>query len=324
VTARFVLVAIALSCASFPISVCAQQPNQMAMVGLLMTSLGPNDPILGSLRNGLRDGGYVEGQNIRFEFRGAQGKAERLPHLADELVHLKVDAIVVSTEAALLAAKRSTSTIPIVVALFDYDPVAAGVVASLAHPGGNITGIFSRAPELIGKRLELLKEAVPNLSRVAVLYDSYGRRQLEDIEPAARSLGIQLHLTELKPPYDFNLALKLAKQKKAGAAMLLYSPVFFVERDTISQQALENRVPMIAYVSEFARAGFLMSYGSDGGHVFYRLAYFIDRLLKGAKPNDLPVEQPTKFEFVVNVKTAKALGLTIPQSILFRADEVIQ
>ena len=224
----------------------------------------------------------------------------------------------------MLAAKRSTSTIPIVAALFDYDPVAAGLIDSLAHPGGNITGVFTRAPELIGKRLELLKEAIPNLSRVAVFYDSYGRRQVEDVQSASRSLGIQLVLTELTPPYNYGISFKSAKQKKAGAAMFLYSPAFYVVRESIAQQAVDNRLPVIGYSSDFARAGFFMSYGTDALKTFKRLAYFIDRVVKGARPNDLPVEQPTELEMVVNLKTAKALNLTVPQSILLRADEAIR
>ena len=202
--------------------------------------------------------------------------------------------------------------------------MAAGLVSSLGRPGGNITGIFTHAPELVAKRLELLKEAVPGLSRVAIFWDSYGRRQLGDIEPASRSLGIELQLIELTTPYDLKAAFKAARQQRASAVVLLYSPVFYVERDRIAQQALENRLPVIGYVAELTRAGLFMSYGSDGRSTFYRVAYFIDRLLKGVKPDDLPVEQPTKFELVVNLKTAKALGLTVPQSILLRADEVVR
>lgn len=289
-----------------------------------LTSAGADDPAIHAVSNGLRELGYVEGHDFRFEYRGAQGQVDRLPRLAEELVQLKVDFIIVGTEAALLAAKQSTGTIPIVAALFDYDPVAAGLVESLAHPGGNITGVFTRAPELIGKRLELLKEAVPSLSRVAVFYDSYGQRQIEDVRSASRSLGIHLVLMELRPPHDYKLSFKIVKQKKADAVIFLYAPDFYVLRESIAQHALQNRLPMIGYASQFARAGFFMSYGTDAWHTFGRLAYFIDRLLKGATPNDLPFEQPTKFEMVVNLKTANAIGIRVPQSILLRADEVIR
>jgi len=224
----------------------------------------------------------------------------------------------------LVAAKRSTSTIPIIAALFDYDPVATGLIDSLAHPGGNITGIFTRAPELIGKRLELLKEAVPRLSRVAVFYDPYGRRLVEDVQAASRSLGVQLVLAELAPPYNYGASFKNARQKKAGAALFLYSPAFYPARESIAQQAVANSLPLIGDTSDFARAGFFMSYGTNAPKTFKRLAYFIDRIAKGAKPSDLPVEQPTELEVVVNLKTARALDLTVPQSILLRANEAIQ
>jgi putative ABC transport system substrate-binding protein len=302
----------------------AQQSPRIPILGLLMTSAGPNDPVFEDLRKGLHDAGYVDGQNIKLEFRVAQGHADRLRHLAEELVQLNVDAILVATEPALLAAKQSTSKIPIVATIFDYDPVAAGMIDSLGHPGGNVTGIFTRAPELVAKRLELLKEAVPGLSRVAVLWDSYGSRQLGDVESAARAIGIRLQSIQLKGSDDFETAFTTAKQLKAGAVMLLYSPLFFAKRDRLAQRALENGLPVIGYVSELVRAGLFMSYGSDARSTFYRVAYIIDRLLKGVKPTDLPVEQPTKFELVVNLKTAKTLGITIPESILLRADEVIR
>ncbi len=323
-TIRSACLAIAISLATLPITGWAEQSSRALVLGILFVSAGPDDPSIHAIGKGLLELGYVEGRDFRFEYRGAQGQVDRLQPLAEELVQLKVDFIIVGTEGAMLAAKRSTSTIPIVAALFDYDPVAAGLIDSLAHPGGNITGVFTRAPELIGKRLELLKEAIPNLSRVAVFYDSYGRRQVEDVQSASRSLGIQLVLTELTPPYNYGISFKSAKQKKAGAAMFLYSPAFYVVRESIAQQAVDNRLPVIGYSSDFARAGFFMSYGTDALKTFKRLAYFIDRVVKGARPNDLPVEQPTELEMVVNLKTAKALNLTVPQSILLRADEAIR
>ena len=320
VSLRSVFLALVLGLASFPITVGAQQANQLLVVGILLVSAGPDDPVVRAIGQGLGELGYVEGHDFRFEFRGAEGHVDRLPRLAEELVQLKVDFIIVGTEAALLAAKRSTSAIPIVAALFDYDPVAAGLVDSLAHPGGNITGVFSRAPELIAKRLELLKEAVPSAPRMAVFYDSYARRQTKEIEIASHSLGIELTRIELKSPNDFKMACKTARRHKAGAAILLYSPAFFVARDAAARYALESRLPTMGYTSEFARAGFFLSYGTDGASTFKHLAYFIDRIVKGAKPSELPVEQPTKFEMIVNLRTAKALGISVPESILLRAD----
>ena len=321
---RSAYLALAISLATLPIIGWAEQPSRVLVLGILFISAGPDDPAIHAIGKGLLELGYVEGRDFRFEYRGAQGQVDRLPALAEELVQIKADFIIVGTEAALRAAKRSTSTIPIIAALFDYDPVATGLIDSLAHPGGNLTGVFTRAPELIGKRLELLKEAVPNLTRIAVFYDSYGRRQVEDALSASRSLGIRLALTEMTAPYNYGISFKSAKQKKAGAAMFLYSPAFYVVRESIAQQAIENRLPVIGYSSDMARAGFFMSYGTDALKTFKRLAYFIDHVVKGAKPNDLPVEQPTTSELVVNLQTAKALDLTVPQSILLRADEVIR
>src|SRR5690349_18524721 len=216
-----------------PPATWAEQPSRVLVLGVLFISAGPDDPLIHAISKGLLELGYVEGRDFRVEYRGAQGQIDRLPHLAEELVQLKVDFIIVAAEAALVAAKRSTSTIPIIAALFDYDPVAAGLINSLAHPGGNITGVFTRAPELIGKRLELLKEAVPHLSRVAVFYDSYGRRLVHDVQSASRSLGIHLVLTELTPPYNYGTSFRNARQKRAGAAMFLYSPAFYPVRESI-------------------------------------------------------------------------------------------
>ena len=302
----------------------AEQPSRAYVVGLLFTGAGPDDPLVHAIAKGLADIGYVDGRDFRFEYRGAQGHLDRLQRLPDELVQLKVDVIVVATEAALLAAKQSSTTIPIVANLFDYDPVASGLIDSLAHPGGNVTGVFTRAPELIGKRIELLKEAIPSVSRIGVLYDSYGRPQLEAAQSAARSLGIQVVPIELQPPYDYNESFKVAKQEKVGAAILLYSAVFWPARDSIARRAIAHRLPLVAYASEFARAGFFASYGIDAFASFGRLAYFIDRVHKGVAPKDLPVEQPTKLELVVNLRTAKALGLTVVPSVLMRADEIIR
>ncbi len=321
---RSILVLIALSVASVAIPASAERPTRTYVVGLLFTGAGPDDPVVRAIAKGLIDLGYVEHRDFRFEYRGAEGHLDRLQRLADELMRLRVDVIVVATEAALLAAKQVTTTIPIVANLFDYDPVESGLIDSLAHPGGNVTGVFTRAPELIGKRIEVLKEAIPNLSRIAILYDPYGQRQLKAAQSAARSLGIEVVPVELRPPYDYNESFKAAKQKKAGAGILLYSAVFYPARESIAQQALANRLPIIAWVSEFARSGFFASYGSDAGATFERLAYFIDRVFKGVAPKDLPVEQPSRFELVMNLKTGRALGLAVPESVLLRANEVIR
>ena len=321
---RSIFVAMTLSLAALATPALGGESGRLYVVGLLFTGAGPDDPVVRAIGKGLADIGYVDGRDFRFEYRGAQGRLDRLQGLADELVQLKVDVIVVGTEAALVAAKQASATTPIVANLFDYDPVASGVIDTLAHPGGNVTGVFTRAPELIGKRIELLKEVIPSVSRVAVIYDSYGRRQLEAAHTAARSLGVELVPIELQPPYDYGESFKVAKQRKVTGAILLYSAAFYPARDSIARQAVVNRLPIIAYASEFARAGLFASYGSDAVASFSRLAYFIDRVLKGVAPKDLPVEQPTQLEMVVNLKTAKSLGLTVAPSVLMRADEVIR
>lgn len=323
-TRSVLVLAFTLHLALLATSTWAQQANTVPVVGVLMVNAGSSEGPVEALRTGLRELGYVDGRNIRIEYRGAQGQAARLPGLAKELVRLKVDVLVAGSEPAVRAVREATSTIPIVMVLYDYDPVAAELIDSFGRPGGNITGIFTRQSELVGKRLELLKQALPGLSRVAVFWDAFGQRQLEALEPAARSLGIQLQLTELRAPYDFEAAFANAKQKRADAVTLLFSPVFYVHRAQIGALAVKYRLPMVISQPDWLEHGGLMSYGPRYTDTWSRAAYFIDRLLKGARPSDLPVEQTATFELVFNLKTAKTLGITIPQSMLLRADEVIR
>ena len=324
-TRRLFLLAFALSPAALMALAGAQQSNHVPVVGVLMISLGPDHPLMQTLWKRLRELGYVDGQNIRFEFRGAQGQKDRLPDLARELARLKVDVILAGTEPAIWAAKDATGTIPIVMVAYASDPAASGLIDSFGRPGGNLTGIFTRETDLVGKRVELLKEAIPGLTRVAVLWDSFSRAgERDELAGAARALGIQLDLMELKAPYNFQAALRKAKKKGAGAIITLFSPPFYVQSTQIAEAALASRLPMTGSTHEVTRAGGLISYGTDFQDNYYRAAYFIDRLLKGAKPSDLPVEQAAIFKLVVNLKTAKTLGIAIPQSILLRADEVIK
>jgi putative ABC transport system substrate-binding protein len=313
----------------------AQQPAKVPAVGLLMLASGPHDTVVEAFRHGLRELGYVEGRNIRIEHRSALGNVALLPQLAEELVGLHVDVIVVGALAPAHAAMQASKTVPIVVAFYDYDPVATGLVDSFRRPGGNITGVFGRQPELAGKRIELLRELLPRMSRVTVLWDGssgedsrgeVSRIQREELEPAARSAGLNLELLEVRAPYDFQAAFKTARTRKAGAVMVLFSPVFFSSpwRARLAQAALAARIPTISQDPDNVEAGGLISYGTGVADTWGRAAYFVDRILKGAKPQDLPVEQASKFKLVVNMKTAKALGLTIPESILLRADEVIK
>jgi putative ABC transport system substrate-binding protein len=326
---------IAIALATVATAVAAQQSGKVPTVGVLMLASGPHDTVVEAFRHGLRELGYVEGRNIRIEHRSALGNIELLPQLAEELVGLRVDVIVVGAVAPARAARQASNTVPIVVAFNDYDPVATGLVESFSRPGGNLTGVFARQSELAGKRIELLRELLPRMSRVAVLWDgssSEGSRgevsriQREELEPAARSAGLNLQLIEVRAPYDFQAAFKAAKTKKAGAVMVLFSPVFWSSpwRARLAQAALAARLPTIFQDPDNVEAGGLISYGIDVAHTWGRAAYFVDRVLKGTKPQDLPVEQVSNFKLVINLKTAKALGLTIPESILLRADELIR
>jgi len=304
----------------------AQQPKKVPRIGYLTAA--PFSAITArteAFRQGLRELGYVEGKNIVLEYRSAEGKFDRLPKLAAELVHLNVDVIVSAGGTVTRSAKEATATIPIVMA-FDNDPVGNGFVASLARPGGNVTGLSNLSSELSGKRLELLKEIVPRLSRVAVLGNSTnpGNAQaLRETELAARAFGVQLQYLDVPGPKDIETAFREASKGRADAVLVLPSSVATSQRKQIADLAIKNRLPAI-YLPEFVDAGGLMSYGASSTDLFRRAATYVDKILKGAKPADLPVQQPIKFEFVINLKTAKQIGLTIPQSVLYRADKVIK
>lgn len=322
---RLVVLSIALGLTAIVTVAGAQQSSNVPVVGVLrISSPVRNDLSMEALRNALRELGYSEGKSIKIEQRFAQGQADRLPELADEIVRLHVDVIIATNEASVRAAQHATSTIPIVMVAYDHDPVASGMVQSLSHPGGNITGIFSRQIELAGKRLELLKETLPGVLRVAVFHDSSNRRPIDDLEAAARSLGIRLQVVNLHPDEDPASAFKTARKKGAGAGIVLFSPVFYAKRVRLAEVAVEAGLPTMSQERDFVQAGFLMSYAPDRDAIVSRVAYFVDRLLKGAKPSDLPVEQADKFKLTVNLRTAKALGITVPQSILLSADEVIR
>ena len=318
---RLVVAALILSAAA---TAWAEQRESVPVLGVLRTSsFVANDPATDALKRALRELGYVEGENIKLVRRFAEGQLDRLPQLAQDLVELKVDVILAPNHAAVRAAKQATATIPIVMVLYDYDPVASGLIQSLSRPGGNVTGIFSLQPELGGKRLELLKETLPGLSRVAVLHDTNSRGSIEGLEAAARLLGLQLQPIEVESADELPGAFTSARGK-SSAAMILYSSMIYAERARIGALALKSGLPTMAQERDFVEAGALMSYAPDRDAVLSRAAYFIDRLLKGASPNSLPVEQASKFKLSINSKTAKGLKLTIPQSVLLRADEVIR
>jgi putative ABC transport system substrate-binding protein len=312
-----------------PLAAEAQQAAKVARIGFLALNPAPNPHLQEAFRQGLRDLGYVEGRNVVIEYRSAEGKPERFPTLAAELVALKVDVLVAPSTPGALAAKQATRTLPIVFATAS-DPVASGLVTSLARPGGNVTGLSILAPELVGKALELLTKAVPGVTRVAVLWQPgvLGERTEKDMlkgaEVAARALGVRLQFVEARGPDDFDRAFSDMTRAHAGALAVLGSSVFSLEGRRLADLAAKNRLPALYPWREDVDAGGLMSYGPNAADLLRRAATYVDKILKGAKPGDLPVEQPTKFELVINLKTAKALGLTIPPSLLQRADEVIQ
>jgi putative ABC transport system substrate-binding protein len=303
----------------------AQQPKKVWRIGVLSGGYGAQNFALAALRQGLRDLGYVEGQNIVIEYRYSEGKHERLPNLAAELVHLNIDVIYACCPGgpSSLAAKNATTTIPIVFVRYG-DPVVPGGVTSLARPGGNVTGL-SGFSELHGKRLELLKEAVPKITRVAVLLNpAIHAASFKEVESVAKSLGVQLELLEPQTPSDLDNAFSVMAKGRVDALAVWASPLFRTHRKKILDFAAKSRVASVFEQKEYVEAGGLISYGINVPDLFYRSATYVDRILKGTKPADLPVERPTKFEFVINLKTAKEIGLTIPPNVLARADRVIR
>jgi len=315
-----------------PLAAEAQQPAKVPRVGLLLTP-SPEHPIAQAVfeafRQGLHERGYVEGQTIVIEPRFAPERLERYRDLVAELARLKVDVIVVGSTAMALAAKQVTTTIPIVAAVM-ADPVKDGLVASLARPGGNITGLTFLGPALVAKRLQLLRQAVPGASHVAVLLhpevysEQTMRDMVEEAEVAAKTLGMRLQLVEARGPNEFERVFSAMATGGANALTVFPSPMFYAEHRHLVDLATKHRLPAIYAFKEAAAAGGLMSYGTNIPELFRLAATFVDKILKGAKPADLPVEQPTKFDLIVNLRTAKALGLTLSQSLLLRADEVIQ
>jgi putative ABC transport system substrate-binding protein len=318
----FLAGAVALLAA--PLAAESQPAGKVYRIGILVP--GSTSPQIHAFREGLRDLGYVEGQNLAIEYRSAEDRLERLAGLAAELVTLKVDIIYANVTPAAQAAKNATQAIPIVFGA-SSDPVDYGLVASLARPGGNITGLSNTGADLSGKRLELLKEGVPGISRIAVLWNSANpimARQLRETEVAAQVLGAQLQVVDVRGPDDFARAFRAVAMGRPGALVVLADFLTMNHRGRIAEFATKNRLPAISEFREFAAAGCLMAYGPSAPDLGRRAAVLVDKILKGAQPGDLPIEQPTKFELVINLKTAKALGLTIPPSLLLRADQIIE
>ncbi len=310
-----------------PLAAGAQPVGAVHRIGFLGNSTAALEAnLVGPFREGLRELGYVEGQSIAIEYRWAEGKYERFPALIAELLAKKVELIVTAGAPASLAVKKATTSVPLIMVAVG-DPVNTGLVASLAKPGGNITGLTSTAEELEGKRLELLREVIPKLSHVAVFWNPENPAllaSLKEMRAAAEVLGIKLQVFEVRTSGELEETLKAIVRTRPGALRVMGDRVFLHNRQRIMDFATKQRLPTVPVHPELVEAGGLMSYGASYPGMHRRAAYFVDRILKGAKPADLPVEQPTKFELVINLKTAKALGLTIPPSVLLRADEIIQ
>ena len=325
-TRRKIVIALGASALTAPFVSVAQQPAKIRSIGILSSfSTSEAAPWHESFLRGLRDLGWDAGKNINVVYRYAEGRSDRLPDLAADLVRLKVDVIVASITPDVQAAKKATLTIPIVMA--SGDPTAVGLVKSLAQPGGNITGMSTMSFELGGKRLELLKEILPRLSSAAVLWnpdDEFSSLQWKEIQRPAQALGIQLHSLEVRGSNGIDKAFDHANKVHAGALVIVPNSVFVTNLTRIAALAAKNGLPSVFHLREFVIAGGLMAYGPDRADMFRRAATYVDKIFKGAKPADLPVEQPTKFELFINGKTAKALGIAIPQSLLIRADKVIE
>jgi putative ABC transport system substrate-binding protein len=320
------IVTLILSLLAVPLAAGAQPAGKIWRIGVLSGIAGPESPRWAPFRQGLRELGYVEDQNLAIERRVSDGSAERLPDLAAELVRLKVDVIVAADNPATAAAQQVTSTIPIVMVLA-MDPVRTGFVGSLARPGGNITGLTFQGTDIQGKALQLLKDAVPTASRVAVLWDATepGRRiQATEAESAARALGLEVHLLEARSPAELDSLFTAMARERVDAVFVHPSQMLGTHRARIAALAAQSRLPTMGLTASWVEAGTLMAYSAKDSELFQRVASYVDKLLRGTQAADLPVEQPMKFTLIINLKTAKALGLTIPPTLLFQADEVIQ
>jgi ABC-type uncharacterized transport system substrate-binding protein len=329
---REFITTIAVGATAWSLAARAQQPKRAPQIGFLTTgSLESPETRTGlnAFHQGLREHGYIDGQNIFVEVRAANSKVEQFPALANELIGLNVDLIVATNSLAARAVQRATTTIPVVVPVMG-DPVGDGLVSSLARPGGNITGLTFLGPQLVPKRLALLKEALPTASQVAVLWHpaAYGERTMNDMmkeaEAAALTLGAHLQLVAVRGPDELDRAFSTIAGERADALFVFPSPMLFTERKRIVDLTAKHRLPLVAMSKEFVQLGGLMSYGSNITDFNRLCAAYVDKILRGAKPADLPVEQPTKFELFINLKTAKALGIEIPATLLARADEVIE
>jgi ABC-type uncharacterized transport system substrate-binding protein len=325
-SAAGLIVTLALAILVTPLAPEAQPPTHVHRIGYLLGGTREQEPFLEAFLEAMRALGYVEGQNLVMEYRAAAGQYERLPALAAELVRLPVDVLLAAITPAALAAKDATTTIPIVL-LGVGNPVGNGLVASLAQPGGNVTGVTSLSSDLVGKQLEFLKDVLPTVSRVAIVWDPANPSHaliVREADVAAQRLGVQLHRVEVRGPEAFDGAFAAMTKAHVGALLVLGGNIAFEHRSRLAELAATSRLPTMHNFRPFVEVGGLMAYGPSSRDLRRRAAVYVDKILKGAKPADLPVEQPTKYELVINLKTAQALGLTIPPTLLFQANEVIQ
>jgi len=315
---------VAVSFIAAPLASWSQPRQKISRVGIPTTGVNSRSaPFFSAFEQRLKDLGWAEGKNLTLEYRQAPS-AEKVPAMVAELVREKVDVLFASgPDLVMRAAVEASRMIPIVMAALNYDPVEKGYVRSLGHPGNNVTGVFARNPEIGAKQLELLKQTLPNAMRVGVLWDSFAAEQLPPIEATATRLGVELEALEVRQPYDFEAAFIKLRERKVSAVVVVGGPVTYRERERIGKLALQQHLPAVGGTSG-AEAGNLMGFGFDLNDMFRRAAEYVDKILKGANPANMPVEQPTKFELIINLKTAKELGLTIPQSLLLRADELIE
>ena len=323
---EFITLVSGAAVATWPLRALAQQSRKMFRIGYLSSANPRSAPFMQAFEQRLRDLGHIEGQTIAIEFRNAEGQVDRLPGLAADLVRLDVDVIVTATDLATRAAKGATTKIPILMVAINFDPIALGYIDSLARPGANVTGLFFQHLELLAKRFGLFKEMLPSVGRVAVLSDSITADQLKVVvEAAGQSVGFELQPLDLQnPPYDFENAFRVVMRSRAEAVFVLESAPIFRGRAQIVQHAMENRLPTSFAFRDYVEAGGLVSYGVNFSTMYRRAAEYADQILRGAKPADLPVEQPTKFDLIINLTTAKALGITVPPTVLARANEVIE
>jgi putative ABC transport system substrate-binding protein len=321
---RKLLVALGAAALAAPFGSYAQQQGKVWRIGFLTGRKGRPDPTFDTVLQGLREIGYVEGKNIQVEYRASGGTPERTASIVAEIVQLKVDVIISPTFSMVLAAKQATKTIPIV-GVVNQDPVAAGLANSLARPGGNVTGVARLTRELSGKRLELLKEMIPGITRIGVLWDANDPATPKEYEAAARALKVQLQSLEVRGPNpDLEGAFQSAAKGRVGALITMRGPMLLGHTQRIAELAIKHRLPAMYEGSEFIDAGGLISYSTNDADSFKRAAYYVDKILKGAKPGDLPIEQPTRFDLIINMKTAKAIGVKIPNSLMQRVDKLIE